>query len=157
MCWGPALPGAKTMLCLLVISSSWDSNFNHQSLIYSDLNYTTPHIFFRVLKYQKKSFKHLKMFSITTCWGDCINVQEISFTPWLFEDRSREGKKLLPDLLDWLSYLAGRSKCHHEILISCIFLQSSRWFSDGICKYKPSQVYHTTCYNLSALIGGKVI
>ena len=30
---------------------------------------------------------------------------------------------MLPDWLDWLSYLAGSSKSHREISISCIFLQ----------------------------------
>jgi hypothetical protein len=50
--------------------------------------------------------------------------QEILYPPWLFEGRPRQGKKLLPGWLDWLSYLAGSSKSHREISISCIFLQS---------------------------------
>ena len=40
--------------------------------------------------------------------------------------RSRRGKKLLPMGLDLFSYLAGSSKIHRKILISCIFYWSSR-------------------------------
>ena len=48
-------------------------------------------------------------------------MQENLFPQWLFEDRLRQGRRLLPD---WQSYLAGSSKSHREISISCIFLQS---------------------------------
>ena len=51
-------------------------------------------------------------------------MQEIKFIWWLLEGRPWQGKKWLPDWLDWLFYLADGSKSHHEISISYIFLQS---------------------------------
>ena len=51
-------------------------------------------------------------------------MEEIEFSRWLFEGRLRQGKNLLPDGLNWLCYLAGSSKSHHENSISCIFLES---------------------------------
>jgi hypothetical protein len=51
-------------------------------------------------------------------------MQEIQFPRWLFEGRPRQGKKLLPDWVDWLSYLASSSKSNRDISISCIFLKS---------------------------------
>ena len=39
--------------------------------------------------------------------------------------QTRQGKKMMPDWLDWLSYFAGSSKSHLEISMSCIFLKSS--------------------------------
>ena len=50
-------------------------------------------------------------------------MQEIKFPQWLFECGPRQGKKVLANGLDWMSYFAGSSKRHHEILISCIYLK----------------------------------
>ena len=50
-------------------------------------------------------------------------MQEILFPRCLFEGRPSQGKILLPDWLDWLSYLTGGSKSHRETSISCILLQ----------------------------------
>ena len=61
---------------------------------------------------------------MSTWWANCKNMKEIWFWQWLFEDRPKHGKRLLPDGLDWLSHIAGSSKSHCEILTSCIFLQS---------------------------------
>ena len=36
---------------------------------------------------------------------------------------------MVPDWLNWLFYLAGSSKSHHDISISCIFLQSPKYIS----------------------------
>ena len=44
---------------------------------------------------------------MSTWWGHCTNMQEIWFPPRLFEGRPRGGKKVLPDGLDWHSYIAG--------------------------------------------------
>ena len=51
-------------------------------------------------------------------------MEEIKFSPWLFEGRLRQGKNVLPDGLNWLCYFAGSSKSHCENSISFIFLQS---------------------------------
>ena len=51
-------------------------------------------------------------------------MEEIEFSRWLFEDRLRQGKNVLPDGLNWLCYFAGSSKSHHENSISSIFLES---------------------------------
>ena len=51
-------------------------------------------------------------------------MEEIEFSRWLFEGRLRQGKKLLPDGLNWLHYFAGNSKSHRENSISFIFLES---------------------------------
>ena len=51
-------------------------------------------------------------------------MEEIEFSRWLFEDRLRQGKNVLPDGLNWLCYFAGSSKSHRENSISCIFLES---------------------------------
>ena len=40
-----------------------------------------------------------------------------------FQGSPRQGKKLLQDGLDRLSYLACSTNSHHEISISCIFLE----------------------------------
>ena len=37
-------------------------------------------------------------------------MEEIDFSRWLFEGRSRQGKNVLPDGLNWLCYFAGNSK-----------------------------------------------
>ena len=52
-------------------------------------------------------------------------MEEIEFAQWLFEDRLRQGKNVLPDGLNWLCYVAASSKSHHENSISFIFLVSS--------------------------------
>ena len=51
-------------------------------------------------------------------------MEEIEFSRWLFEGRSRQGKNMLPDGLKWLCYFAGSSKSHRENSISFIFLES---------------------------------
>ena len=51
-------------------------------------------------------------------------MEEIEFSRWLFEDRLRQGKNLLPDGLNWLCYFAGNSKSHCEKSISFMFLES---------------------------------
>ena len=51
-------------------------------------------------------------------------MEEIEFSRWLFEDRLRQGKNVLPDGLNWLRYFAGSLKSHHKNSISLIFLQS---------------------------------
>ena len=42
---------------------------------------------------------------------------------WLFDNRPRQGKTVLPDGLNWLCYFAGNSKSHRENSISFIFLE----------------------------------
>ena len=51
-------------------------------------------------------------------------MEEIEFSRWLFEDRLRQDKNMLPDGLNWLSYFAGNSRSHRENSISFIFLES---------------------------------
>ena len=51
-------------------------------------------------------------------------MEEIEFSRWLFEGRPRQGKDVLPDGLNWLSYFADSSKSHRENSISCTFLES---------------------------------
>ena len=51
-------------------------------------------------------------------------MEKIEFSPWLFENRLRQGKNLLADGLNWLCYFAGNSKSYHENSISFIFLES---------------------------------
>ena len=51
-------------------------------------------------------------------------MEKIEFSQWLFEGRLRQGKKVLPDGLNWLCYFAGSSKSHRENSISFIFLES---------------------------------
>ena len=51
-------------------------------------------------------------------------MEEVEFSPWLFEGRLRQGKNVLPDGLNWLCYFAGSLKSHCENLISFIFLES---------------------------------
>ena len=51
-------------------------------------------------------------------------MEELEFSRWLFEGRLRQGKKVLPDGLNWLCYFAGSSKSHHENSISFISLES---------------------------------
>ena len=51
-------------------------------------------------------------------------MEEVEFSPWLFEGRLRQGKNVLPDGLNWLCYFAGSSKSHLENSISFIFLIS---------------------------------
>ena len=73
---------------------------------------------------------------------------------------------MLPDWLDWLSYLAVSSKSHREISISCIFLQSPYqvdtknvvkwwkyilWYSTALYKYIPCPVYLTSQLRLILL------
>ena len=79
---------------------------------------------FIVAKYHKTSFQHLTILFMSSWWGNSKNMQEIEFSRWLFEDRPRQGKNVLPDGLNWLCYLAGSSKSHRENSISCIFLES---------------------------------
>ena len=50
--------------------------------------------------------------------------KEIKIPLWSFEGRTRKGKKVLPDELNWLSYFAIYSKSHRGISIFCIFLKS---------------------------------
>ena len=45
-------------------------------------------------------------------------MEEIEFSPWLFEGRLKQGKNVLPDALNWLFYFAGNSKSHCENSIS---------------------------------------
>ena len=52
-----------------------------------------------------------------------ICKKNYSHDGFLRTDQPTHGKKLLPDWLDWLSYLAGSSKSHHDIWISCILLK----------------------------------
>ena len=77
-------------------------------------------------------------------------MEEIEFPQWFFEGRPRQGKKLLPDCLDWLSYLAGSSKRHSETSISCIFLQSPhqvdmknvvKWWKDFLSYFTTLETY----------------
>ena len=51
-------------------------------------------------------------------------MEEIEFSRWLFKDRPRQGKNVLPDGLNCLCYFAGTSKRHREISISFISLES---------------------------------
>ena len=51
-------------------------------------------------------------------------MEEIEFSQWIYEGRLRQGKNVLPDVLNWLCYFAGSSKSHHENSISFIFLES---------------------------------
>ena len=51
-------------------------------------------------------------------------MKEIEFSRWLFEDRGRQGKIVLPDGLNWLCFFAGNSKSHREYSISFIFFES---------------------------------
>ena len=51
-------------------------------------------------------------------------MEENEFSRWLFEDRLRQGKNVLPDGLNWLCYFAGSSKSHRENSISFMFLES---------------------------------
>ena len=51
-------------------------------------------------------------------------MEEIEFSRWLFEDRPRQGKNVLPDGLNWLCYFSGSSKSHRENSIYCIFFKS---------------------------------
>ena len=52
-------------------------------------------------------------------------MEEIEFLQWLFEDRLRKCKNVLPDGLNWLCYFAASSKSHRENSISFIYLESS--------------------------------
>ena len=61
---------------------------------------------------------------MSTWSGDSKNLEEIEFSRWLFEDRLRQSKNVLPDGLNWLCYFAGSSKSHRENSISFIFLES---------------------------------
>ena len=96
-------------------------------------------------------------FFMSTWWGDSKNMEEIEFSRWFFEGRPRQGKKLLPDWLDWLSYLAGSSKSHRAISISYIFLQSPhqvdmknvvKWWKDFLLYFTTLETYrvHVTCW-----------
>ena len=58
---------------------------------------------------------------------------------------------MLPDWLDWLSYLADSSKSHCEISISFIFLQSphqvelknvAKWWKDFLLYFTTPVTYH---------------
>ena len=66
---------------------------------------TAENVRTRVVIYNKKSFQYLTEFFMLT-WQEAVWVQ-------------RQGKKLLPNWLDWQSYLAASSKSHREISISC--------------------------------------
>ena len=68
----------------------------------------------------------------------------------IFNGRPSQGKRLIPDWLDWLSYLAGTSKSYHEISISCIFLQSpyqvdtkkvAKYWKDFLCYSNTLETY----------------
>ena len=57
---------------------------------------------------------------------------------------------MLPDWLDWLSYLASSSKSHREISISCIFLQTPhqvdmknvvKWWKDFVLYFTTLETY----------------
>ena len=65
-----------------------------------------------------------------------------------FESRPKQKKKKLPpDGLDWLFYLAGSSKSHYDIPISFIFLQSfpSNPYEKTLPNHgKNFQVFHDT-------------
>ena len=51
-------------------------------------------------------------------------MEEIEFSPWLFEGTLRQRKNVLPDGLNWLCYFSGSSKSHRENSNSLIFLES---------------------------------
>ena len=51
-------------------------------------------------------------------------MEEVEFSPWLFEARLRQGKNVLPEGLNWLCYFASSSKSHRENSISFIFMES---------------------------------
>ena len=50
-------------------------------------------------------------------------MEEVEFSPWLFEGRLRQGKNVLPEGLNWQCFFAGSSKRHCEDSISFIFLE----------------------------------
>ena len=95
---------------------------------------------------------------MSTWWGDSKNMEEIEFSRWLFEGRSRQGKNVLPDGLNWLCYLAGSSKSHRENSISCIFLESPYQVDlKNIVKcYKYFFGYFNALESHSAMIYSKV-
>ena len=53
-----------------------------------------------------------------------LQKNRASALQWLFEDRLRQGKNVLPDGLNWLCYFVGSSKSHHENSMSFMFLES---------------------------------
>ena len=72
----------------------------------------------KVVKYRKESLQH---------WTGLLD-EGIVKTCKKIKGRQRQDKKLLPDGLDWLCYLAGTSKSYCQNNISCIFHNFCRDF-----------------------------
>ena len=127
------------------------SAFNDFNLSYLEIIHYLPisQYVSRVVKYNKSLSNVWQHFScLLDKWTAKICKKFNSH--WLLEGRPRQGKKLLPDWLDWLSYLAGSSKSHHEISISYIFLQSPhqvdmknvvKWWKDFLLYFTTLETY----------------
>ena len=69
-------------------------------------------------------------------------MQEISFPQWPFESRPKQDKKLLPDWMDWLSYLAGGSKMRFQFLAYQVDKEIIiKWWKDFLLYFTTLETY----------------
>ena len=79
---------------------------------------------FQVVKYFKKTFQHLTILFMSTCCVDSKNMQEIEFSPWLFELPAKKHSQFSPSGDTFLPCLILPSKSYCENSISSIFFES---------------------------------